>query len=105
MRPPKGGVASCKHQRCWPPVHWLPGLVCVLSARHSTHVQTDCAILSSIWCGRYYSTAAFIKGRREPLATTSAAWFPMRDPSQAPSRDRLSVSSVKHLVTSSVLKW
>lgn len=40
MRPPKGGVASRKHPRCWPPVHWLQG----------RFVCCQRVTLRTIWC-------------------------------------------------------
>lgn len=55
-------------------------------------------ILASSWCGRVLLNRIH-KGRRDPLATTSAAWFSLRDPSQAPSRDRPSVSQSTLFIT------
>lgn len=41
----KGGVASHKHPRCWPPVHWLQSWFCVLSARHPPY-----NLVLSVYC-------------------------------------------------------
>lgn len=88
-------MASHKHQRCCPPVHWLTGrFVCCQRVTPHTHPGPCSCCLS---CHPVHPVVHLVwtvlqhfihKGRHDPLATTSAAWFPMRDPSQAPVRDR-----------------